>query len=256
MTVRAPKIQVQDLEKRFGDVHALGDFNLSVGDNEFVSIVGTSGCGKSTFLSILAGLEQATSGTVTVDGQPVTGPGRDRGVVFQGYTLLPWLTALQNVEFALRGEDLSAKQRRSQAREQLSLVGLAGREDSFPAQLSGGMKQRVAIARALSYRPGVLLMDEPFGALDALTRRVMQELLTTVWDQHRMTVVFITHDVDEAVFVSDRVVVMSNRPGSVKEEFLIDLPRPREHALTGSPEFRNLSAQVLESIYAETLRTF
>lgn len=256
MTTTVPKIHVKGLEKRFGEVRALGDFTLDVGANEFVSIVGTSGCGKSTFLSILAGLEPATSGDVSVDGTPVTGPGRDRGVVFQGYTLLPWLTVRQNVEFALRGEGISAKERRSRANEELELVGLRGREDAFPAELSGGMKQRVAIARALSYRPGVLLMDEPFGALDALTRRVMQELLTKVWEQHRLTVVFITHDVDEAVFISDRVVVMRNRPGSVKEEFLIDLPRPREHDLTSTLEFRDLSARVLESIYAETMRTF
>lgn len=254
MTTETPRIRVQSLDKQFGEVRALDGFDMTVRENEFVSIVGTSGCGKSTLLSILAGLEQPTSGDVEVDGRPVVGPGRDRGVVFQGYTLLPWLTAQQNVEFALRGEPISAKERTVRAREQLRLVDLSEFAGSYPAQLSGGMKQRVAIARALSYRPGVLLMDEPFGALDALTRRVMQELLTSVWEQHKLTVVFITHDVDEAVFISDRVLVMSNRPGRVKAEFAIDLPRPRLHDLTATQEFRDLSAHVLDSIYEESLR--
>lgn len=248
-----PKIVITNVGKKFGDVSALHDVNLEVKENEFVSIVGTSGCGKSTLLSILGGLQDPTEGDVLIDGAPITGPGRDRGVVFQGYSLLPWLTVRKNVEFALLDEKLSAKDRIELAGEHLALVGLSDFEDSFPAQLSGGMKQRVAIARALSYRPKILLMDEPFGALDALTRRVMQELLTQVWEKHKLTVVFITHDVDEAVFISDRVLVMSNRPGRIKAEFDVDLPRPREHRLTASSEFRTISAEVLESIYEESL---
>jgi NitT/TauT family transport system ATP-binding protein len=251
--ITAPKIVMSGVGKRFGDVSALENVNLEVKENEFVSIVGTSGCGKSTLLSILGGLQDPSEGGVLVDGAPIAGPGRDRGVVFQGYSLLPWLTVRKNVEFALLDEGLSSKERVEQAREHLALVGLSDFEDSFPSQLSGGMKQRVAIARALSYRPKILLMDEPFGALDALTRRVMQELLTQVWEKHRLTVVFITHDVEEAVFISDRVLVMSNRPGRIKAEFDVSLPRPRDHRLTASSEFRVIAAEVLESIYAESL---
>jgi NitT/TauT family transport system ATP-binding protein len=218
-----------------------------------VSLVGTSGCGKSTLLSIVAGLQEATGGEVLVDGEPVDGPGRDRGVVFQTYTLFPWLTARENVEFALRGENLSAGERRSRALEQLQLVGLEGFADANPNQLSGGMKQRVAIARALSYRPAMLLMDEPFGALDALTRQLMQELLTHVWEQHRLTVLFVTHDVEEAVFISDRVLVMTNRPGKIKKEIVVDLERPRHYDMLASPRFGELYGEVLESIRKESL---
>jgi len=234
-------------------VTALDRLSLEVGDSEFVSIVGASGCGKSTLLSIVAGLQDASGGTVVVDGQPVTGPGRDRGVVFQTYTLFPWLSSLGNVEFALKDEAIGRDERRARAMEQLDLVGLADFADAYPAELSGGMRQRVALARALVYRPRTLLMDEPFGALDALTRRVMQELLTKVWEQHRLTVLFITHDVEEAVFVSDRVLVMTNRPGRIKEQIRVDLPRPRSYELVTTPEFRGLYERVLTSIREEAL---
>jgi len=246
-------VQITGLTKAFGEVQALDGASLSLGDNEFVSLVGTSGCGKSTLLSIVAGLQDPTSGEVLVDGEPVDGPGRDRGVVFQGYTLFPWLTARENVEFALRGEGMSAAERRAVASEQLELVGLEGFADSHPNQLSGGMKQRVAIARALSYRPRILLMDEPFGALDALTRQLMQELLTRVWEQHRLTVLFVTHDVEEAVYVSDRVLVMTNRPGRIKHEVPVTLPRPRSYEMVATPEFGALYGEVLESIREESL---
>jgi NitT/TauT family transport system ATP-binding protein len=252
-----PRLEIKDLRKEFvtgrQNVTALDGASISLGDNEFVSLVGTSGCGKSTLLSIVAGLQEPTSGEVLVDGQPVYGPGRDRGVVFQTYTLFPWLSARGNVEFALRGQKLSARERRDTAREHLKLVGLEGFEDARPNQLSGGMKQRVAIARALSYRPEILLMDEPFGALDALTRQLMQELLTRVWEQHRLTVLFVTHDVEEAVYISDRVVVMTNRPGRVKKEVVVDLPRPRSYDMLASPEFSALYGEVLESIREESL---
>jgi NitT/TauT family transport system ATP-binding protein len=253
-----PKVEVRGLSKRYttrsGDVHALDDINLEIADNEFVTVVGASGCGKSTLMSIAAGLQEQSAGEVLVDGRPVTGPGRDRGVVLQTYTLFPWLTAQKNIEFALRDEPgLSSRDRVERAREHLSLVGLADFADKYPAELSGGMKQRVAIARALSYRPNMLLMDEPFGALDALTRRVMQELLTEIWEKHRLTVVFITHDVEEAVFISDRVVVMSSRPGHVKRIVPVDLPRPRGHAMIAGERFRQLYGEVLELIHDESV---
>lgn len=253
-----PKVSIRGLSKsyhtRSGDVLALHDIDLDVGKNEFLTVVGTSGCGKSTLLSIAAGLQEATGGEILVDDTPVTGPGRDRGVVLQSYTLYPWLTAQKNVEFALRDEPgMSRRERIEAAREHLALVDLADFADKYPAELSGGMRQRVAIARSLSYRPSLLLMDEPFGALDALTRRVMQELLTDIWEKHRLTVVFITHDVEEAVFISDRVVIMSNRPGTIKRIVDVDLPRPREHTMIAGQRFRELYGEVLAQIHEESL---
>ena len=232
-------------------VRALDDVDLALNRNEFVALVGPSGCGKSTLLAIAAGLETAEAGRVLIEGAPIAGPGRDRGVVFQSYTLMPWLTARRNVEFALRGTGKSAVEMERIATGQLALVGLERFADAYPAQLSGGMKQRVAIARALCYRPQMLLMDEPFGALDALTRQQMQELLTTVWEQHRLTVLFVTHDVDEAVFLADRVAVMSRRPGRIKEEVAVPLPRPRDPAIQETQEFLALRHRVLASIRAE-----
>ena len=248
--VLTPKVRIDAVDKRFGDVHALSEVSLTLGDQEFVSVVGASGCGKSTLLSIIAGLEAPTSGEASIQGDPIRGPGRDRGVVFQSATLLPWLTAIDNVVFALRGErGMSRRERVDRARDVLSQVGLAGFEDSYPAQLSGGMQQRVALARSLAYGPEVLLMDEPFGALDALTRRTMQELLTTVWERNRMTVMLITHDIEEAVFLSDRVVAMTPRPGKVRAEFDIDLPRPRDPEIIGSPEFHRYYTDILGLIH-------
>jgi NitT/TauT family transport system ATP-binding protein len=251
------RLEICDLRKTFEakrqTITALDGASLALADNEFVSLVGTSGCGKSTLLSIVAGLQEPSSGRVLVDGRDVRGPGRDRGVVFQTYTLFPWLSARGNVEFALQGQGLGARERRSRAVDNLKLVGLEDFADARPNQLSGGMKQRVAIARALSYRPEILLMDEPFGALDALTRQLMQELLTSVWEQHRLTVLFVTHDVEEAVYVSDRVLVMTNRPGRVKTEVIVDLPRPRSHDMLGSSQFGRLYGEVLESIREESL---
>jgi len=245
----AAKVSIRGLTKRFGDVQALDPIDLDLGVNEFVSVVGTSGCGKSTLLSIIAGLTEATTGTVQVDGVDVTGPGRDRGVVFQGATLLPWLTALGNVKFALRDEPISSAEQTERAMEQLKLVGLDGFENSFPNQLSGGMQQRVALARSLSYRPSILLMDEPFGALDALTRLEMQSLLTSVWEQHRLTVMLITHDIDEAIITSDRVVVMSRRPGTIRAELPVLLERPRRAEMGARPEFRDLYNEILGMVH-------
>jgi NitT/TauT family transport system ATP-binding protein len=238
-------------EGRSGDVVALDGVDFEIAEKEFVTVIGTSGCGKSTLLSIIAGLEEETEGEVLVAGEPVVAPGRDRGVVFQSYTLFPWLTAQKNVEFALRE---SGSERVRIAREHLRLVGLERFADAYPSQLSGGMRQRVAIARALSYRPEVLLMDEPFGALDAQTRQLMQELLTRVWEEHRLTVMFVTHDIDEAVFLSDRVLVMTARPGRIKEDIEIGLERPRTFEIFSTPEFFEYKARLLESVREESLR--
>ncbi|NJM93113.1 MAG: ABC transporter ATP-binding protein [Rhodospirillaceae bacterium] len=254
----APKLVIRGLGKTYrtdrGEVVALAGVDLEVGENEFVALVGTSGCGKSTLLSIVAGLESLDDGTVSIDDEPITAPGLDRGVVFQSYTLLPWLTAEGNVAFALAAAGRKSSDVREVAREQLALVGLDGFEDAYPNELSGGMKQRVAIARALSYRPRMLLMDEPFGALDALTRHHMQELLTRIWERHRLTVLFITHDVEEAVYLSDRVAVMSNRPGRIKTVVPIDLARPRRYELLSTPEFQRLHRTVLDSIREESIQ--
>lgn len=256
-----PRLEVAHVSKEFPtrgerSVLALDDVSLSLVPNEFVSLVGASGCGKTTLLSICAGLEDATQGEVLVDGHPVGGPGRDRGLVMQSYTLFGWMTAAENVEFALRKEKgLSKKERRQIALEHLRLVGLQDFGDAHPATLSGGMQQRVALARALCYRPRVLLMDEPFGALDALTRKQMQELLTTVWENNRLTVLMITHDVEEAIYVADRVLVMTNRPGRIKYEIRVDLPRPRDHEMVTTPEFSQMYGDVLDQIRAEAFVT-
>jgi NitT/TauT family transport system ATP-binding protein len=254
----AYKLKVEGVSKYFGKgaerSKALDAVSLAVAENEFAALVGASGCGKSTLLSIIAGLQTCEEGVVLVDNRPIDGPGRDRGVVFQGYTLMPWLTAQQNVEFALHAAGMSRRQAREAALEQLRLVKLERFADRFPNQLSGGMKQRVAIGRALSYRPKILLMDEPFGALDALTRQHMQELLTGIWEKHRLTVLFVTHDVDEAVFLADRVVVMSNQPGRIKLTVPIDLPRPRTPEVAESEAFRAAHATVMASIREESIR--
>ena len=251
------KLSIRGLGKTFvtdrGETVALKGVDLDVGENEFVALVGTSGCGKSTLLSIAAGLETQSAGTMRMDGADIEAPGLDRGVVFQSYTLLPWLSAQANVEFALKASGKSASEAAAVARDHMHLVGLDGFEKAYPAELSGGMKQRVAIARALAYRPKMLLMDEPFGALDALTRHHMQELLTGIWEKHRLTVLFITHDVEEAVYLSDRVAVMTNRPGRIKLVVPITLPRPRRYTMTASAEFQSLHREVMEAIRSESL---
>lgn len=229
----------------------LQGIDLTLNDNEFVSIVGASGCGKSTLLSIAAGLEEFDSGEVAVDGQPITGPGLDRGVVFQSYTLLPWLTARGNIEFALKAAGTPAAQCREIAQQHLELVKLGHSADRWPGELSGGMKQRVAIARALSYRPKILLMDEPFGALDAMTRHQMQQLLIEIWEEHRLTVMFVTHDIEEAVRLSDRIVVMG--PGHIDSTFDVTLPRPRQEGIHRTPAFIELQHEVLSRIHQPVL---
>ncbi|MFB6194329.1 MAG: ABC transporter ATP-binding protein [Halobaculum sp.] len=227
----AGKVVVDEVSKRFqsgsGVVEALRDVNFAVADGEFVTIVGSSGAGKTTLFRIIAGLESATDGTVWVDGEPVEGPGTDRGMVFQEYGLFPWRTVLRNVTFGLEERDLSKGERRARAREMIELVGLDGFEDSYPKELSGGMKQRVGIARALAVDPEILLMDEPFGSVDAQTKETLHTELLEIWQETDKTVLFVTHDVDEAVTLADRVVVLTGSPGSVHEVVDVDLDRPR-----------------------------
>jgi ABC-type nitrate/sulfonate/bicarbonate transport system ATPase subunit len=243
------KLRVGDLSvvftrRRGGTVIAVDRLSLGVRDKEFVSIVGPSGCGKSTLLRIAAGLIRPSSGEVLVDGRPVDGPGAERGMVFQSYTLFPWLTVQGNVEFGLRLRGLAPDDRARVAQRYIDLVGLKGAEPAYPKELSGGMQQRVAIARALANDPAILLMDEPFGALDAQTRSVMQELLLRVWEQTHKTVLFVTHDIDEAVLLSDRVYVMTARPGKIKAEVDITLPRPRDVAVVDTPAFIALRQRI------------
>ena len=251
------KLLVENVWKIFGDrrdadVVAVQDLSLAVRDNEFVSLVGPSGCGKSTLLMMAAGLESISAGDILFDGTPVTGPGADRGMVFQSYTLFPWLSVEENIRFALKKSGLGRSEQGALVREHIQLVGLTGFERAYPNQLSGGMRQRVAIARALVYKPRMLLMDEPFGALDAQTRLQMQELLLQVWQAHRTTVLFVTHDVEEALLLSDRIYVMTARPGRIKTEITVDLPRPRNLLETESdPRFAALRRQVLTLIRAE-----
>ena len=209
---------------------ALTDISLDVADGEFVSILGPSGCGKSTLLYIVGGFVQPTQGTVAVDGKPVTGPGPDRGPVFQEFALFPWKTVLGNVMYGPLERGMARSKAEEKARALIALVHLTGYENFYPKELSGGMKQRVAIARTLAYGPSILLMDEPFGALDAHTRTGMQKELLEIWERDRKTVLFVTHSVEEAVFLSDRVVVLTRSPGRIKETIKIDLARPRRRA--------------------------
>jgi len=233
---------------------ALQPTSVEVADNDFITILGPSGCGKSTLLRIIAGLDTPTVGQVLLDGQPVTGPGADRGMVFQSYTLFPWLTVHQNICFGLREKRMPVAQQHEIAARFIAEVGLSGFEAHFPKQLSGGMQQRVALARALANDPKILLLDEPFGALDHQTRALMQELLLSIWELHRKTVLFVTHDIDEAIFMANRCAVFSARPGRIKNELAIDLPYPRHYTVKTTPRFSELKAQVTEDIRVETLR--
>ena len=226
-----PAVQIVGLSKRFErdgrSVEAIADLSLEVQSGEFVTVLGPSGCGKSTMLHIVGGFETPTDGVVMAHGEPVRGPGRDRGLVFQTPTLFPWKTIVKNVSWFVEVDGVGRRAARDRARELLSLVGLGDFADSYPSELSGGMRQRAALARTLALDPRVLLMDEPFGALDALTREQMQEELNRIWQASGLTVIFITHDINEAIFLGDRVVVMSPRPGRMIEDLRIDLPRPR-----------------------------
>lgn len=245
----APKIELIDVDVRFevgaSVVTALEGYTLDIAEGEFVAVLGPSGCGKSTSLNLLAGFDRATGGRVLLNGKPVAKPGPDRGVVFQNANLLPWLNVWENVVFGPKVKGVPERDYRERAREMLSLVKLDGFEKHLPGQLSGGMQQRASIARALINDPDVLLMDEPFGALDAQTRISMQELLLQIWEQDKRTVMFITHDIDEALLLADRVVIMTGRPGKIREQITVDFPRPRNYQVTALPEFQELKQRLL-----------
>jgi NitT/TauT family transport system ATP-binding protein len=232
-----PKLATRNLSKRFDGLEALRDLNVEIERGGFVSVVGPSGCGKTTFLRIVAGLETASAGEVLLDGHLVRGPGRDRGFVFQADSLLPWRTVLGNAMIGPEVAGRNGEPERRRTLELLKLVGLEGFEAYYPRQLSGGMRQRVNLARALAIDPQVLLMDEPFSALDAQTREIMQTELMRIWEQGRKTVLFVTHQIDEAVFLSDRVLVFARRPGRLQESVEIKMPRPRQLAIKRTPEF-------------------
>ncbi len=234
-----------------GETQALQATDLRVAENDFVTILGPSGCGKSTLLRIVAGLDQPTAGKVLLDGRRIEGPDADRGMVFQSYTLFPWLTVLDNVCFGLRERGLPRLEQLAVANGFIAQVGLAGFERHFPKQLSGGMQQRTAIARALANGPRILLMDEPFGALDHQTRELMQELLLGIWEAERKTVLFVTHDIDEAVFMGTRVVVMSARPGRIKLDRTVPIVHPRHYSVKTTPAFSELKAELTEQVRAE-----
>jgi ABC-type nitrate/sulfonate/bicarbonate transport system ATPase subunit len=270
-----PILTIRGVERRFDATLALQATDLDVAENDFVTILGPSGCGKSTLLRIVAGLDVPTAGEVRLDGRRIEGPGADRGMVFQSYTLFPWLNVIDNVCFGLRERGLPRAEQLDIARGYLAKVGLKGFENHYPKQLSGGMQQRTAIARALANRPRMLLMDEPFGALDHQTRELMQELLLGIWEDsppaalragppegepsswggpattERTTVLFVTHDIDEAVFMGSRVAVMSARPGRIKLERTVPLAHPRHYSIKTTREFAELKAELTEAVRAE-----
>jgi ABC-type nitrate/sulfonate/bicarbonate transport system ATPase subunit len=248
-------LKIRGVERCFGPTLALQATDLDVAENDFITILGPSGCGKSTLLRIVAGLDHQTAGDVLLDGQRIVGPGADRGMVFQSYTLFPWLTVRDNVCFGLRERGMGRAEQLERADAFLQKVGLRGFEHHYPKQLSGGMQQRTAIARALANDPRMLLMDEPFGALDHQTRELMQELLLGIWEgdkeNERKTVLFVTHDIDEAVFMGSRVVVMSARPGRIKLDLTVPLAYPRHYSVKTTPPFAVLKAELTEQVRVE-----
>ncbi len=254
MTHASGLIEIDHFGLNYGAMAAVADVSLTVRPGEFVSILGPSGCGKSSLLNAVAGFIRPTYGEVAVDGVPIRRPGADRGMVFQQYSLFPWKTVRQNVEFGLKMKGVGVDERERKARTLLSLSGLIGFEDHYPDRLSGGMKQRVGIVRALATGPKVLLLDEPFGALDAQTRVIMQQILTNIWQRLGITVLFVTHDIDEAIFLSDRVYVMTARPGKVKAELPVLLPRPRDPEEMMTPGFLALRRELAGLIREESLR--
>ena len=269
MSTPAPKLRLREVSKSFiaprtgARTLAVDDVTLDIHSGEFVCIVGPSGCGKSTVLNLLAGLDTPSAGTLTKDGAPITGPGADRGVMFQDYALMPWQSVADNVGFGLRhgtpGKPYTPQQREDRIRHFIELVGLSGSERKYPHQLSGGMRQRVALARLLANGPDVLLMDEPLGALDAQTRLILQMELLRIWGEtapasERKTAVFITHDIEEAVFLADRVVVMSSHPGRIRDVLRVDLPRPRNELTRGDLRFGHLVEAIWRLIRDEAYR--
>jgi NitT/TauT family transport system ATP-binding protein len=247
-------LSIEKMRKTFpkegGEVVAIEQIDLQVKNGEFVCILGPSGCGKTTLLRIIAGLQRPTSGRITVNGQEIAGPGSDRGMVFQEFGLLPWRTVRRNVEFGLELKGVEKSERTQISTRLIEMVGLTGFEEAHPNELSGGMKQRVGIARALANNPAILLMDEPFGALDAQTRNLMQKELLRIWKETGKTVIFVTHSVDEAVFLADRIVVLTTRPGRIKEIYQIPWEKPRDRA---SPEFASLRKRILTELEQEVI---
>jgi len=251
-------IEIRGVHKQFAKgerrVIALQDIDLTVAEREFVAIHGPSGCGKSTLLNMVAGFDQPTRGSVKVAGEEVAAPAPSRGVVFQEPALFPWLSVMDNVVFGPKTLGQPAASYRARAAQIIEQIGLSGFEASYPAELSGGMRQRVGIARVLILEPKVLLMDEPFGSLDAQTRTLMQELLLALWERHQQTVLFVTHDIEEAILLADRVCVMTARPGRIKKSIEVRMPRPRSIESTTSPEFNALRREVLDLIREESVR--
>lgn len=256
------EIRLEDISHFFDDVRsnrrteALRAVSFTIGEHQTVALLGPSGCGKSTVLNVIAGFIQPSSGRALIDGVTITKPGPDRGVVFQEHFLFHWLTVQDNVAFALKMAGMDAATRRSIARDYIKQVGLDGFEFHHPDELSGGMKQRVSIARVLINNPKVLLMDEPFAALDAQTRLIMQEWLVSIWERQNMSMLFITHDIDEAVLLADRVIVMGARPGRIIREIPIDIRRPRSRAVLTSPEFMRIKRLCMEIIAEQSAKTF
>ena len=246
-------IECSNVSKTFqvpgGENQVVRDFNFVCQENEFICLFGPGQCGKTTLINLIAGFEMPTEGTIMVNGKRVTEPGPERGVVFQNITLFPWLTTMGNVEYGMKTAKVPKKERRERAQKYINLVGLQGFEQSYPIQLSGGMKQRVGIARAYSIEPEVMLMDEPLGALDAQTRYLMQEELQRIWQAEKRTVIFVTNNIEEAIYLADRILVLSNCPATIKKEYKIDLPRPRKYT---SPEFLALRKEIT-SIVDKTL---
>jgi NitT/TauT family transport system ATP-binding protein len=257
-TVQQGKVTVKDFGLSYdtleGAVEAVRDASIHVDPGEFVSIIGPSGCGKSTLLNAVAGFLKPTRGEVAVDGDPIARPSADRGMVFQQYSLFPWKTVRENVEFGLKMKGMERSKRETSARTLLGLAGLLAFENQYPENLSGGMKQRVGIIRALATGPKVLLLDEPFGSLDAQTRLIMQQILTNMWQRLKTSVLFVTHDIDEAIFLSDRVYCMTARPGTIKAEIAIPLGRPRQQSMMMSSEFLALRRGLMSLIREESLK--
>jgi NitT/TauT family transport system ATP-binding protein len=257
--VSTAKLRVDGVSRIFAGVRggaptrALEPIDLTAAENDFITVLGPSGCGKSTLLRIVAGLDRPSAGRVLLAGREVRGPGADRGMVFQSYTLFPWLTVAENIAFGLRERGLPRAERREVVAAYVRKVDLTGFENHYPKQLSGGMQQRTAIARALANDPAILLLDEPFGALDNQTRALMQELLLGIWERERKTVLFVTHDIEEAIFLASRVIVMTARPGRIKAEVAVDLPHPRHYTMKTSPEFSALKARLTEEIRVEAV---
>lgn len=257
--MKQPELVVRNLHKSFvgkaGTTLALKNINLALHSGEFACVVGASGCGKSTLLNLIAGLEEPSSGEILLEGQPIDGPSANRGMVFQNYTLYPWLSVAQNVEFGMKMQRIPMAERRDRVRYYLEIVGLTRCADMLPRALSGGMKQRVAIARALANEPDILLMDEPFGALDAQTKEVLQMFMRDLWRQTQKTILMVTHDVEEAVFLSQRVYVLSARPGELKAEVNIDFNERRNLSIKGTEPFQRKRYEVLDLIREEILAT-